>query len=91
MTAGNIVSPRSLSASSAIREPALMAGVDDYRAGKPPRPDADLPPLLWFKDTIGNRQRLYETGRMAALFCRHKRRKLDPAALLAAKKEGYLI
>lgn len=90
MNRGNIVSPRGLSAWDAIREPALMAGMDDFRAGKPHRPDDDLPALLWCKDTISNRQRLYEIGRLGALFCRHKRRKLDPAALRAAKKEGYL-
>lgn len=88
---GNIVKPRGLAAFEAIREPALMAGAEDWRAGRPFRPDVDLPPLRWCKDTVGNRQRLYEIGRLAAAFCRHKRRTLNEAALRAAKKEGYLI
>lgn len=88
---GNIVKPRGLSAFDAIREPTLVAGAEDWRAGRPFRPDADLPPLRWCKDTMSNRQRIYEVGRLAAAFCRHKRRTLNESALRAAKKEGYLI
>lgn len=86
----NIVNPRGLTASEAIREPALLAGVDDWRAGRPFPPDDELPALRWRADTVPNRQRLYEIGRLTAAYCRHKRRTLNTAALRAAKKEGYL-
>lgn len=85
---GNTVSPRGLGAHTAIAEAAFQKGVDDFRAGRPLADD--LPALTGCKDTIGNRQRLYETGRLVAAFARAKRRKIDPSTAIAAKKQGYL-
>ena len=85
---GNTVNPRGLGAHTAIAEAAFRKGVDDFRGGRPFADD--LPPLTGCKDTICNRQRLYETGRLVAAFARAKRRKITAATAVAAKKEGYI-
>lgn len=85
---GNVRSPRGLSSHDAVRQRAFTLGVEDFRKGRPIRDD--LPPLDGIKDTPGNRQRVYETGRLVALYCRQRRRTLNAAAARAAKKAGYL-
>lgn len=85
----NLVRPRGVTAHEACAEAAFRAGVDDWRAGKPPRED-DLPALIFGNDNISNRQRIYESGRLVAAFARHKRRAVNPATAIAAKIQGYL-
>ena len=88
MTAGNIIRPRGVSALDVMHEAAFQRGVEDYRANRPLADD--LPPLTATRDSIGNRQRIYETGRIAAAFARVTRRKISAALLRQAKKEGAL-
>jgi len=89
MSGANLVRPRGVTAHEVCGEPAFHVGVDDWRSGLPPR-EYDLPPLIYGRDNLSNRQRIYETGRLVAAFARAKRRKVDPSTAIAAKKQGYL-
>lgn len=87
---GNIISPRGTAASDVVMQDAFRLGVEDYRAGRPLNTSADLPPLVGIKDGPGNRQRIYETGRLVAAFARIKRRKINAATAMSAKLQGFL-
>lgn len=90
MKHGNIPKPVRTPISVVMQQPAFRLGVDDYRKGRPFSPDDGLPPLDGIPDLMSNRQRQYETGRLVAAFCRHRRRTLNADAIRAARKEGYL-
>lgn len=74
----------------AVRQAAFQVGVDDWRAGRAFAEADAIPALDGIADTAGNRQRIYETGRLVAAFARARRRKIDANAARAAKREGYL-
>ena len=90
MTGGNTPNPRRMAACDAVRQRAFRLGVDDWRARRPLAEADAIPALDGIPDTAGNRQRVYEVGRLVAAFARSKRRKIDANAVRAAKREGYL-
>lgn len=90
MMAVNLSSPRGVSAYDAVYQAAFRIGAADWRDGRPFRSGDDLPPLEGIKDSIGNRQRIYEIGRLTAAFARSKRRKIDAATAKAAKRAGFI-
>lgn len=90
MMEGNVVSPRRVSTYDAVYQMAFKIGAADWRGGRPFRSGHDLPPLVGIKDSICNRQRIYEIGRLTAAFARAKRRKINAATAQAAKRAGFI-
>jgi len=90
MMAVNLSSPRGVSAYDAAYQMAFKIGAADWRAGRAFRSGDDLPPLEGIKDSIVNRQRIYEIGRLTAAFARAKRRKINAATAQAAKRAGFI-
>ena len=86
----NITRPRGLSASMAVAQDAFAIGVSDWRAGAPFRDGNALPALIGVADSIGNRERIYEIGRLVAAFARARRRRVNAATARAAKAAGYI-
>ena len=82
----NLIKPRGVGAALTMEQAPFRLGVEDFRAGRPMADD--LPPLDGIHDSLANRQRLYEVGRLAAAFARIKRRPITAALLWQAKREG---
>ncbi len=87
---GNILSSRGVSASAAVQQSAFRIGVEDWRRGRPFRCGHDLPPLVGISDSMANRERIYETGRLVAIYARHRHRTVNAATAIAAKRDGYI-
>ena len=90
MTAGNLLRARGVSASAAVQQSAFRVGVEDWRNGRPLRRGSDLPPLDGISDSVANRERIYETGRLVAMYARHRHRTVNAATAIAAKRDGYI-
>ena len=87
---GNMQNPRGTSVQDILRQAAFRLGAKDYREGRGLREGDDLPELDGLPDNIRNRQRIYETGRLVAVYARLKRQPINAATVRAAAAERYV-